>query len=235
MKLNYLPQTKLEKFGQKIFNLLVENFPQTFYVGGMVRDYILHRQLTDIDIATEGTPLEVSRLLKKNRILINDAHNRFGIIVASHNGLEVEVATFRKDLQSNSRYPNVKFITSAKTDSQRRDFTINSLYLRQNKHKLIDYQRGINDIKSKNIRFIGNPNQRIKQDPLRIARALRFALALNFSLDPETKSAILDNYNLLETLSKNKLKREIDKLKQKKARKILSASLSDEKTLDKHF
>jgi len=212
-QINYNPRTALEKFGAKVFDLLVENFPRTFYVGGMVRDLLLDKIVTDIDIVTEATPEQVAKILLASDISIDLTHQNFGIITATNSNNKIEIATLRKDLPSQSRYPKVAFIKSPKIDSKRRDFTINALYLSPISGKILDFHQGLKDLKLKNLKFIGNPEKRIKEDPLRIIRALRFARTLDFKLDSNSKNAIKNNFPLVKTLTKSKIIKELNKIK----------------------
>lgn len=235
MKLSYHPKSELEQFGQKIYFLLVENFSQTFYVGGMVRDLLLGRKVTDIDIATQATPDQVADALSRGNISTDATNKKFGSVLAKRGSLCVEITSFRKDLKSTNRYPKVLFINSAKIDSKRRDFTINSLYLSQKQQEILDPQKGIADLKAKKIRFIGQPSKRILEDPLRAIRALRFALQLNFSLEAKTKKALINNFSMTKTLTKTKIEKEILKLKSPSKRKILKMIIGKPKILDKTF
>ena len=228
MQLRYIPKTNLEKFGFKIYFLLVENFPQTFFVGGTVRDILLGRKVTDIDIATSAIPEKVAKLLSANGIQTNLSHKNFGIVVAKKGSLTTEVATFRKDIYLNNRYPKVSFIKSAKTDSNRRDFTINFLYFSPKHEKILDFHKGLLDLNRKTLRFINSPNKSIKEDPLRIIRAVRFAEDLNLKIEPSSKKAIIQNFEELKKISYARIKTEIEKAKNKKTKKRL------QKLLDKH-
>ena len=229
------PKNKLEGFGLKIYFLLVDNFPQTFFVGGMVRDLLLKRKVVDVDIATQSTPDEVAKILSSAKIKFDDRYKNFGSITARRGRLAIEITTFRKDLKSGSRYPKVQFIKSSKTDSKRRDFTINSLYLRLKPFRVLDFNGGISDIKNRLIRFIGRPENRIRQDPLRIIRALRFALILNFKLENKTRRAIKNNLFLAEKLTRTKLNKEIDKIKGEKNKIILTKVINKPKLFDNYF
>jgi tRNA nucleotidyltransferase/poly(A) polymerase len=225
MNLKYKPKTDLEKFGEKVFNLLVENFSQTFYVGGVVRDFLLGKKITDIDIATSAKPFEIAKILKKNSIPLDQSNSRFGVISAIEGKYKIEIATFRKDLESTSRYPNVKFVKTAKQDSSRRDFTVNALYLSPKSLKVLDYHNGLKDLKLRQLKFIGNPALRIKQDPLRIVRALRFAKTLNLKLEKQTAIAIEKNIHLLKTLTPSRIEKEIKKIKNSSHKKLVSNAL----------
>jgi tRNA nucleotidyltransferase (CCA-adding enzyme) len=226
---------QLEKFGHKIFFLLVENFPQSFFVGGMVRDSLLGRKITDIDIATSARPQEVAFLLREHQIIYDEAYAAFGVIVARQESYAVEIASFRKEAYGSSRYPKISYTKEVKADAARRDFTVNALYLQPKSNKILDYFGGQKDIKNQLVRFIGNPKKRIQEDPLRIIRALRFCLQLNFKLEQKTKLAIKNNFNLIKTLTNSKLEKEIRKLKNKKQETILQKVINRPLALDKYF
>jgi tRNA nucleotidyltransferase/poly(A) polymerase len=228
----YKPKSKLEKFGEKVFNLLVDNFPQTFYVGGMVRDLLLGKKVTDIDIATSAAPARVVKILSDNNIIHDDSHIRFGVVVAKSGNIKIEIATFRKDLKSSGRYPKVAFVTSLKIDSHRRDFTINALYLSPKSGQILDFHKGLADIKLQKLKFIGNPEKRIKEDPLRIIRALRFARVLNFTIDSHARKAIKKNFYLVKTLTKSRLENELKKLKNRSDKNFVKNAIKENFLLD---
>ena len=225
----------LEKFGHKVCNTLVENFPQTFFVGGVVRDGYLNRKITDIDLATTATPGQVAELLRQKGIMCDTSHSKFGVVVAKQGNLNVEVATFRKETYGHSRYPQISYITNAKLDAKRRDFTVNALYLQGITYRLLDYFGGKKDLKDKTIRFIGDPKKRIQEDPLRIIRALRFCIILGFKLEIKTKQAVKNNFYLVKTLTHTRLEKEILKLKNKKQKIILQKVINSPILLDKYF
>ncbi len=236
MKFSFKPKTKLEKFGFNIYSALVENFPETYFVGGTTRDFLLLKTAKDIDIATSATPEEVAFILKKYFINFNSGYKNFGVIVALSEKLTAAIATFRSETYTGSRFPQIKFVTSAKTDSSRRDFTINSLYFSPKNQKILDFYGGVKDIKNKTIKFVGNPKNRILQDPLRMLRALRLSLELGLNLDPTAFLQIKNSFDLLQKyISKNKIAEEIEKLKSKKNKLLLKNILVDKNLLDKHF
>jgi tRNA nucleotidyltransferase (CCA-adding enzyme) len=223
----------LLKFGSEVYSLLVENFPQTFFVGGAVRDAILNKKISDIDICTSAKPSEVVGLLKKNGIKATDIYKNFGVIIAKKNALEIEIATFRKDSYKNSRYPSVEFVDNPNSDSKRRDFTINSLYLSTKTCLITDFHNGFRDIKKREIRFIGIPKKKITEDPLRIIRALRFAMTLNFKIEKKSFIAIKNNFNLIESITQSRLKAELEKIKNKKIKKYIKNIAEGKIMLDK--
>lgn len=235
IKKTFETKSNLLIFGKKIYFLLVENFPQTYFTGGLVRNILLNKKVTDIDITTSAKPDEVVFLLKKNNINYVDTYKMYGVVTAIYKTIKIEIATFRQDTTQEGRYGKVKFVNSPKQDSKRRDFTINSLYLSLKPFKILDFNSGLNDLKYKKLKFIGKPQERITQDPLRIIRGLRFALDLNLKINSKTKQAIKNNLVSIQSLTKTKIKNEINKSLTIKNKKNLEQALFDKKFLDKHF
>lgn len=214
MQKTFVPKTDYELFAQKVYDVLVENFPKTYFTGGSVRDYISDKQITDFDLATEATPEIVAELLHKHNIKSDNAAANFGIIKALHNGFDVEVATFRTDKYHDSRYPEVVWNMNAESDSVRRDFTVNALYFQPKTGELLDFHNGLHDLQNRIIRFIGDPQKRVEEDPLRIIRAYRFEEVIDGKMDEATLATCENNFDLLHKISKTKLQSEIDKCSQ---------------------
>lgn len=229
------PQTTLTKFGLRVYNSLVENFSRTYFVGGTVRDLLLGKTIKDIDIATSAAPLKAAETLKKYFIDFNLGFRNMGVVIATDGAHRAAIAALRKDLKATSRYPKIKFVKTPKEDASRRDFTINSLYFSPKTGKILDFYNGAGDLKNKLIKFIGLPKKRITEDPLRIIRALRFALQLNFKLEKQTKLAITKDFNLVKQLTKSKIDKEIKKLKSEARQNIIKKVLDNPKLLDKYF
>ncbi len=205
------------KIASKIHNIISFGFPKTFFVGGAVRNFLLGKKIIDVDIATSATPKQIIKLLEQNKIKYNSKHAKFGVIIAEG----IEITTFRKDHYSASRYPTVVFTRSAKTDSIRRDFTINALYYNPITKELLDFYGGTKDIKKRLIRFIGDPAKRITEDPLRIVRAYRFSLQYKLKFAKETEQALKLNMHLLKNISQTRLAKEINCLASKNLQKQL--------------
>ena len=142
-------------------------------VGGCVRDFILNKTPNDIDIATPLLTTDVSSYLKEYGIQSKFIAPKHGVIMAILEKTAYEITTLRRETYNDKDCEHISFITDYKEDSFRRDFTINALYMDKN-NSIYDYHNGLKDLKNKQIRFIGNPFERIKQDPLRILRYLRF-------------------------------------------------------------
>lgn len=141
--------------------------------GGCVRDYLLNQKPCDIDIATPLLPDEVMGRLNLSGINTYPIARGHGVVAAEVSNQVFEITTLRCDIYQDAAQEQIRFITDYRTDAVRRDFTINAMYLdRQN--KLYDYVGGQEDLKKKRVRFIGDPYVRMKEDPLRIFRYVRF-------------------------------------------------------------
>ncbi len=214
MKYKYAFNDSLqEQFGEKIFTALVENYSKTFFVGGIARDMLLQNKIFDIDITTEATPEQIIILLQNQKIEYNNVHKKFGVITAFTKNCSVEITTLRTELYpTDSRYPHVTFITDNRLDSIRRDFTINALYYQHNANEISDFYNGLKDLHAGILKFIGDPELKIQEDPLRIIRAYRFQIQLNFNFEKNTLVALQKNMHRIKTISQNKFNVEIKKI-----------------------
>ena len=193
-----------------ILDILNKN-GEGYIVGGSVRDILLGVSPKDYDFTTNIAYSTLKELFKDYNP--KEIGKHFGILMIKINGIHYEIAKFRKDIGIlNGRHPeSVKFVDEIAEDLKRRDFTINAMaYSRKN--GLIDLYNGSSDIKNKLIRFVGDPSLRIKEDALRILRAVRFVSALGFDLETETKKAILKNKLQLKKISKERIREEFSKI-----------------------
>ena len=150
---------------------------EAYWAGGCVRDMLLGTEPKDFDIVTSAKPDEIEDLLEKTIPIGKE----FGVILAIQNGHNFEVATFRSDAgYSDGRRPDAVEFTNAKEDAHRRDFTINALFYDPTTDEIFDYTDGQKDMKEKLVRFIGDPEERIKEDHLRLLRAVRFKNNFDF-------------------------------------------------------
>lgn len=182
---------------------------ETYIAGGAVRDLILGADTHDIDIATAARPDDIKKIFA-------DAYDRgksFGVVAVKIDKHEFEVATFREDIGvSDHRHPeSVKFTSSLK-DAQRRDFTINGMFYNPVSAELIDYVDGLRDIKRKLIRFIGNPEDRLNEDYLRMLRAVRFSVRFDFKIEQESRLAIEKLAHNIGAISMERIREEIGKM-----------------------
>ena len=181
-----------------------------YLVGGSVRDLLIKKEIDDFDLATEATPEEMSKFLKE----CDMTFAKFGAVKIKRGKHSFVITTFRKEGKyDDSRHPSkIKFIRDMKTDSKRRDFTINGLYM-DDHFNIYDYVGGQEDIKSKTIRVIGWRNKRIKEDPLRILRAARFALKFDYVIEPKLVKVMQKKAHLLTKLNPEKVKEELSKIR----------------------
>ena len=146
----------------------------TRYVGGAVRDEMLGMPVSDVDLATRLLPQEVVERLEAARIKAVPTGIEHGTITAVSDGHPLEVTTLRRDVSTDGRRATVAFTNDWKADAARRDFTINALSADPRTGKIYDYFGGLEDLRARHIRFIGDPLQRIAEDHLRILRFFRF-------------------------------------------------------------
>lgn len=159
-----------------------------YYAGGWVRDFLLNHPSDDIDIATSALPEDIQALFP-HTIPVGIA---FGIVVVVIGKHQYEVATFRSDFDyQDGRRPNQIAFTTAEKDAMRRDFTINGMFYDPLNEKILDFVGGEKDLKEKVIRAIGHPEERFREDRLRMVRAIRLSCRFGFTIEPKTKEAIL--------------------------------------------
>lgn len=194
---------------QHVCQILWGKGHEALLAGGAVRDGILKRVPKDFDVATNATPDQVESYFPKTL----DVGKAFGVIMVNVEGFSIEVTSFRKDgPYTDGRHPESIELSSAKEDASRRDFTINALFYDLKTNKLIDYVKGIDDLKRKLIRTVGQPSLRFQEDRLRTLRAIRFAAELDFEIEPQTWTSILVFRNRLTEISKERITEEIRKL-----------------------
>ena len=192
-----------------IFDELKERFAikgkRLYLVGGSVRDLLLNRPYIDHDMVTDATPEEMKEIVPEG----NYVFAKYGSVRLKINNEEVDITTLREEGKyDDSRHPSyIKFITDPKMDAKRRDFTINAMYLDEN-YSLLDFFNGKKDLEDKIIRFIGKPEDRIKEDPLRILRAERFAKVLGFEIEKNTMDALEKGKGLLSLIKPEKINEE---------------------------
>ena len=181
------------------------------YVGGCVRKIIQKENVDDIDLATNLNPKQVCEALKNSNIKFYETGIEHGTITAVIDDYKYEITSLREDIETDGRHAEVKFSTDWKKDASRRDFTINSIYS-DVEGNLFDPFNGKKDLDTGVVKFIGNPELRIKEDYLRILRYLRFFLNYsNQKHDPKTIKIIKKNLNGVSNLSKERLLDELKK------------------------
>ena len=159
------------------------------------------KKVDDIDIATILSPEDIKKKLQNSEFKVVDTGIEHGSVTVVLNNKSFELTTLRKDIKSFGRHADIKIIDNWKEDSKRRDFTINSIYLNK-KGKIFDPQQGVNDLKNKIVKFIGDPQTRIEEDYLRIIRFIRFTIQYNSKVETSTAKAIKLNLNGIKNLSR---------------------------------
>lgn len=199
----------MDKVIKDVLEKIENNNFQAYVVGGYVRDFLRKKPNNDIDITTNATPKELLKIFDDKNLKLEDYGNVFFKI----DNYNFEITTFRKELsyKNNRKVASIEYVNSYKEDIIRRDFTINSICMDKNGN-IIDILNGRKDLHKKIIRSIGDPKYKLKEDSLRILRAIRFACILNYKIDNELKLAIHENKELLRTLSYERKKDELTKI-----------------------
>ena len=190
----------------ELLNRLNNDNYQTYLVGGAVINFLNGTETNDLDFATTMDLTLLDQLF--NDVVKSD----FGGYKFEYQGYHIDITHLRNDITIKNGYPtNYELTNNLELDANRRDFTINALYLNQ-ELKLVDYVNGYEDYQNKIIRPIGDINI-IKEDPIRMIRAIRFMVTYQFNLDSVLSTFIKDNINLLANVKKERIGHEIDKIK----------------------
>jgi poly(A) polymerase len=232
----------VREFANSIVSTLKERGHQAYLVGGCVRDLLLGREPADYDVATDAKPDEVMRIFPETYAVgaqfgvvlvpVPDAKHKSvipsvgepshsegssesrNLLLGREPKSTVEVATFRCDVgYSDGRHPDeVRFSRDPREDVQRRDFSINGLLLDPIENKVLDYVGGQDDLKSKIIRAIGNPDIRFAEDKLRMLRAVRFAARFEYSIDSATLTSIQQLAPQIHQVSRERVRDELTRM-----------------------
>jgi len=188
---------------------------QAYLAGGCVRDILLGREPADYDVATDATPERVQRLFPQSLAV----GAQFGVIIVMDGASEdaaarVEVATFRSDLgYSDGRHPDhVRYSRSPEEDVRRRDFTINALLLDPETQQILDFVGGRDDLRAGIIRAIGRPEERFREDKLRMIRAVRFAARFRYAIEAATFTAIAKLAPEIHQVSAERIRDDLTKI-----------------------
>ncbi len=195
--------------------LVIDRFSEHGYtayaVGGCVRDLLLSLNPKDWDVASPASPDETKEIFKDFKVL--DTGIKHGTVTVIINSMPIEVTAFRTEgAYSDRRHPDfVEFTKDIESDLKRRDFTVNALAYNPIRG-IVDISGGLDDLKNKVIRTVGNPKERFDEDPLRILRALRFASALGFTIEEETEKAVHKYHPLLGEIAAERIYAELKAL-----------------------
>lgn len=198
----------------KVCEVLQQAGFEAYIVGGAVRDLIVGLGPKDFDVATNATPNQVRPLFRRARII----GRRFQLVHVVFGQEIIETSTFRantpddQETDEHGRILNDNRFGNQADDAARRDFTLNALYYDPVKEVVIDYHRGVADLKKRVVRMIGDPATRYREDPVRMLRAVRFAAKLNGDIDPATLAPIADMAHLIGNVPSSRLFDELIKL-----------------------
>ncbi|MGB6106058.1 MAG: polynucleotide adenylyltransferase PcnB, partial [Pusillimonas sp.] len=191
----------------KVCEVLRAEGYEAYIVGGAVRDLIVGLEPKDFDVATNATPNQIRPLFRRARII----GKRFQLVHVVFGQEIIETSTFRSGASSDEhtdehgRILRDNLFGSQEEDAARRDFTLNALYYDPINEEVIDYHRGVADLKQRVVRMIGDPEKRYREDPVRMLRALRFAAKLNGTIDPATQAPIPRLAELIEHVPSSRL------------------------------
>jgi putative nucleotidyltransferase with HDIG domain len=183
---------------------------ETYLVGGCVRDLLLNRTPKDWDITTNANPEQIQELFEET--FYENDYGTVGVVSETENeSLKVvEITPYRlESVYSDARRPDsVQFSNNLEDDLKRRDFTMNAIAYSVSKGELVDPYNGQDDLKSKSIMAVGNPNERFEEDALRMLRAIRLSAELHFTIESKTSEAIAKSASLLGKIAKERIRDE---------------------------
>ena len=192
-----------------IVKTLHDQGQEAYFAGGSVRDLLLEKSISEIDIATSASPQEIEQLFPKTI----PVGKQFGVIVVVQDTHNYEVTTFRKEGDYvDGRHPTRVSFTDAQHDVERRDFTVNALFLNPFTEEVIDYVKGREDLERKLIRTVGPPQSRFQEDKLRLLRALRLACQLGFEIEQESYQQVKEHASQLTQVSWERIRDEVLKI-----------------------
>ncbi|WEF23788.1 CCA tRNA nucleotidyltransferase [Paracoccus sp. S3-43] len=196
---------------QSVFDALQSGGRRVWLVGGAVRNALLGQPVGDLDLATDAPPETVTRLARAAGLKPVPTGIDHGTVTVVADGRGFEVTTLRRDVETDGRRAVVAFSDDLSQDAQRRDFTMNALYAGRD-GKVIDLVGGLDDLRARRLRFVGDPAQRIAEDYLRILRFFRFLAWYGQDADPAAVAACRDGRDGLDGISRERIGQELRKL-----------------------
>lgn len=195
----------------EVLSIINSSGYEAYIVGGSVRDLILNKEPNDYDITTNARPEEIKKIFKDYKTVL--VGEEFGTVLIVFKGEEVEITTYRIEsgYKDKRRPENIEFTLNLQEDLSRRDFTINALAYHP-ECGVIDYFGGLNDLKDKIVKTVGDPYKRFSEDSLRLLRCIRFSTQLNFKIEEKTFQAVKENSKDIISVSSERVRDEIFKI-----------------------
>ena len=193
----------------EVLSRIEENGFEAYIVGGYVRDFILGIDSTDVDICTNARVKELLDIFDDT----NATSNEYGSVKINSNNYRIDITTYRKDVKYNGdrKKVEIEYVDNLLEDINRRDFTMNTLCMNKDGF-IVDVLNGRKDIENHIIRCVGNIDERLEEDPLRMLRAVRFACVLDFKIEENLYKALKRKRKLIENLSMERIKEELTKM-----------------------
>jgi poly(A) polymerase len=215
-----------------IYNVITKYNGELRFIGGAVRDAILGIDFSDLDLATNLMPDMVLNILTNESIHVVPTGLKHGTVTAVINEKNIEITTLREDVTCDGRHAQVSFTDSWEIDATRRDFTINALSVDFDEN-IYDYHNGIEDLKNKVVKFIGNAHSRIEEDYLRILRFYRFVGKYgDCNFDPNTRLQCTTQIQNLKNISIERIYIELDKISQHSSYQEVLLAMHKDKILE---
>ncbi len=213
-----ITRDRISRGAAKTCETLQQQGHAAYVVGGAVRDLLLGREPKDFDVATSATPEEVRAAFRRSRII----GRRFRLVHVMFGAETIEVSTFRgsvagseEEQQSTDEHGRItrdNVFGTIEDDARRRDFTINAMFYDPVREEVLDYHRGVADVKARRLRMIGDPAKRYREDPVRMLRAVRLAASCGLEIEPRTRTPIATMADLLRNVPKARVFDEMLKL-----------------------
>ena len=191
-----------------IVETIRKNGGDALFVGGFVRNLLLGKPCKDIDIASTLPPEKLLNIFP-DALTVGAS---FGVIIVKKDNFHFEIATLREErLYMDGRHPQqVRYTTDFKTDSERRDFTVNAMFYDPETMQIIDFHNGISDLQQGILRTVGNAETRFREDYLRMLRAIRFAAKYDLQIEQKTWEAMCSNASLAAMIAPERIQQEMD-------------------------
>jgi tRNA nucleotidyltransferase/poly(A) polymerase len=216
------PSSEAFVLAKQLGVILCEHGHDTRFAGGCVRDMLMGEKPKDYDLATTAPPDTVQRIFKTMNYTVLPTGLKHGTLTVIRHKIPFEITTLRRDVRCDGRRATVVFTQSFEEDALRRDFTVNALFQTMD-GTIYDYVNGQNDIRNRKLIFVGSPQQRIREDALRILRYFRFIARFRWELNPGYEELFAREKHRMDILSRERIKSEFDEILTRDPDRVLPA------------